>query len=194
MASEPQREQRERLPFEPVRSRKKTAKTAKSAKSAKLAAPAQPSASSPPGTAQRDTSQRSTARSSQPTAQPKPTEREQSPEPTAAALAATRIPDVVSHRMIRRMAIFCGIPTSLGISTFIGSYWIVSHEWFPLPNVAVVIASMGWFGLGVLGLSYGVLSASWDEAVAGSWLGWDEFTTNAGRMVAAWRSARKPKA
>ncbi len=185
MASEPQRE---RLPFEPVRSRKKTAKSAKST------APAQPSASSPKGTAQPDTSQRSTARSAQPTAKPKPAGRDQSPAPAVSAPAATRIPDAVSNRMIRRMVIFCGIPTSLGISTFIGSYLIVSHEWFPLPNVAVVIASMGCFGLGVLGLSYGVLSASWDEAVAGSWLGWDEFTTNTGRMVSAWRSARKPKA
>lgn len=96
--------------------------------------------------------------------------------------------------MIRRMVIFCGIPSLLGISTFIGSYLVVSHDWFPLPNVAVVIASMGCFGLGVLGLSYGVLSASWDEAVAGSWLGWDEFTTNAGRMVSAWRSARASRA
>jgi hypothetical protein len=48
---------------------------------------------------------------------------------------------------------------------------------------------MGFFGLGVLGLSYGVLSASWDEDEPGTKFGWQEFKTNFGRMTAAWRSA-----
>ena len=106
--------------------------------------------------------------------------------------AAMAIPDVVSKRMIRRMGLFCGIPTAAGISTFIASYLVVSKGWFPLPNSAVVLLSMGFFGLGVLGLSYGVLSASWEEENPGSKLGWEEFTTNFGRMRAAWRS-QQPK-
>ncbi|MBW4497305.1 MAG: PAM68 family protein [Oscillatoria princeps RMCB-10] len=101
------------------------------------------------------------------------------------------IPDAVSKRMIGRMALLCGVPTALGIGTFIASYITVSNEWFKLPNVAVVLVSMGFFGLGVLGLSYGVLSASWDEEIPGSKLGWKEFTTNLGRMREAWQS-RKP--
>ena len=92
------------------------------------------------------------------------------------------IPKVVSDRMARRMALFCGVPTALGMTTFIVSYLIVSHGWFKLPNVAVVLVSMGFFGLGVLGLSYGVISASWDEEIVGSKLGWREFTTNWGRI------------
>lgn len=100
------------------------------------------------------------------------------------------IPKVVSNRMARRMALFCGVPTALGIITFIASYFIISHG-FKLPNVAVVLVSMGFFGLGVLGLSYGVLSASWDEEALGSKLGWQEFTVNWGRMVSAWRSTRQ---
>jgi hypothetical protein len=100
------------------------------------------------------------------------------------------IPDAVSKRMIGRMALLCGVPTALGISTFIASYIIVSNEFFKLPNVAVVLVSMGFFGLGVLGLSYGVLSASWDEEIPGSKLGWKEFTTNLGRMRSAWQSRK----
>ena len=100
------------------------------------------------------------------------------------------IPDAVSKRMIQRMALLCGVPTTLGIGTFIASYIIVSNEWFKLPNVAVVLVSMGLFGLGVLGLSYGVLSASWDEEIPGSKLGWKEFTTNLGRMREAWQSRK----
>ncbi len=100
------------------------------------------------------------------------------------------IPDAVSKRMIARMALLCGVPTALGICTFIASYIIVSNEFFKLPNVAVVLVSMGFFGLGVLGLSYGVLSASWDEEIPGSKLGWKEFTTNLGRMRSAWQSRK----
>jgi hypothetical protein len=103
------------------------------------------------------------------------------------------IPKIVSDRMIRRMALLCGIPSALGMSTFIVSYWIVSNELFELPNTAVVIVSLGFFGLGVLGLSYGVLSASWDEEIAGSAIGWSEFTTNWGRMTEARRAAKQKR-
>jgi hypothetical protein len=101
------------------------------------------------------------------------------------------IPDVVSHRMAQRMALFCGVPSLLGLSTFFVSYLSVTQNWVDLPNVVVVLVSIGFFGLGVLGLSYGVISASWDEEVPGSKLGWSEFTTNFGRLTEAWRSPDK---
>ncbi|MBE9180831.1 PAM68 family protein [Oculatella sp. LEGE 06141] len=140
---------RDRLPFEPAKSRKQAEKKAAATKSA-------------------TEKPRRTASSNQ-----------------------TTIPDVVSKRMVRRMALFCGIPTVFGMSTFVASYLVVSNNLIELPNVAVVLVSMGFFGLGVLGLSYGVLSASWDEEIPGSKLGWVEFTTNLGRMTKAWRSAGK---
>ena len=101
-----------------------------------------------------------------------------------------QIPKAVSQRMVRRMALLSGIPTVLGISTFFVSYWIVTQTEIKLPNTAVLLVSMACFGFGVLGLSYGVLSASWEEQ-AGSILGWKEFTGNFGRMTAAWRSVKE---
>jgi hypothetical protein len=101
------------------------------------------------------------------------------------------IPEEVSKRMIRRMALFSGIPTALGISSFVVSYYIVINEIFELPTVAVLLVSLGFFGLGVLGLSYGVLSTSWDEGRVGSLVGADEFGVNFGRMVQAWKSGRR---
>jgi hypothetical protein len=98
------------------------------------------------------------------------------------------IPKAVSDRMVGRVAFFSGIPTVLGMLTFIVSYFIVKQELFKLPNTAVVLVSMGFFGLGVLGLSYGALSASWDEDSPGSILGWQEFALNFGRLRSAWRS------
>lgn len=100
------------------------------------------------------------------------------------------VPKIVSDRMARRMALFCGIPTVLGMATFIASYLVISHG-LKIPNVMVVLVSTAFFGLGVLGLSYGVLSASWDEEAPGSKLGWQEFGTNWGRMMSAWRSNKQ---
>ncbi len=101
------------------------------------------------------------------------------------------IPDSVSQRMIKRMAIFSGIPTGLGMSSFFVFYWVVSHDLLDIPNSVVGAISLGLFGLGVLGLSYGIFSASWDENQVGSLWGWQEFTENLGRTVKAWRNARQ---
>lgn len=100
------------------------------------------------------------------------------------------LPKVVSDRMARRMAVFCGVPTVLGMATLIGGYIAISHGIKP-PGVLVLALSMGFLGLSVLGLTYGILSASWDEEAAGSKLGVQEFAVNWGRMLAAWKSTRQ---
>jgi hypothetical protein len=104
------------------------------------------------------------------------------------------IPDVVSKRMARRMAVFCGIPTAMGMSSFFIFYWILSHQWLELPPYFVLFVTLSWFGLGFLGLSYGIFSASWDENKVGSWWGLEEFKLNWGRMgnsISSWRASRK---
>ncbi len=106
------------------------------------------------------------------------------------AAASTTVPEVVSRRMVRRMSLFSGVPTFLGMLTFVASYFIVTQGGIKLPTSAVLLVSLGFFGLGVLGLSYGILSTSWDEEQAGSWLGTEQFSLNLGRMKGAWREAR----
>ena len=101
------------------------------------------------------------------------------------------IPEVVSQRMIRRVAGFCGIPTALGITSLIVSYLLVTLADIQLPPIAVLLVNMGLFGLGVVGITYGVLSASWDEETPGTFLGFDEFSTNWGRMTEVWRDTQK---
>lgn len=149
----------QRLPFEPRTKRKKTAK-----------APPEPEKSPPSKTAAKK-------------------DKPEKSKPATAKSESMAVPEVVSKRMVRRMALLCGVPSVLGIATFFVSYLLVTQAGVKLPNVAVVLVSMGFFGLGVLGLSYGVLSASWDEDVPGTKLGWQEFTTNLGRMTSAWRKA-----
>lgn len=158
----------ERLPFEP--GRKKAKSTAK---------PAPEPVKTPAKEAKPAFIEKRPKTSSK-----KPVAKERSRESLA-------VPDVVSKRMARRMAFFCGVPTTLGIATFVVSYFLVTKGIYKLPNVAVVLVSMLFFGLGVVGLSYGLLSASWDEDREGGLVGANEFSTNLGRLVSAWKEARQ---
>lgn len=103
---------------------------------------------------------------------------------------AQGIPEQVSQRMVRRMALFCGVPTGLGLASFPTGYFIL-QQGIELPNVAVLLVSLGFLGLGVLGLTYGVLSASWDEETPGDALGWSEFKLNLGRTLESWKEVRE---
>ena len=58
------------------------------------------------------------------TEEPKP-DKQPKPKATKTGPQAQSIPEVVSKRMISRIALFCGVPTILGISTFFVSYLIV---------------------------------------------------------------------
>lgn len=167
----------QRLPFEPRQKRPKNR-------------PTQPEPSATKNTSKQDkqTPASKDKSKTKPEASPSKTATKKN-KPAVVTRNSMVIPDVVSKRMARRMAVLCGIPSILGISTFFVSYFLVTNVHLKLPNVAVVLLSMGFFGLGVVGLSYGVLSASWDEETPGTTLGWQEFTTNLGRMTSAWRSA-----
>ena len=103
------------------------------------------------------------------------------------------IPDIVSGRMIRRVLVFCGIPVLMGMGVFIGSYFILINHIAKVPNTLVLLTSMGCLGLSVLGLTYGILSACWDEEEDsnGTLLGWQEFKINFGRMADAYRASKR---
>ena len=102
------------------------------------------------------------------------------------------IPKNVSQRMLRRMAFFSGMPIVLGVGVFFLSYYLQSREIVEFAPVAVLLVTMGCFGLGVLGLTYGVLSASWDEGPGGL-IGLKEFKLNFGRAVESWRAGKEAK-
>ncbi|NET44975.1 PAM68 family protein [Okeania sp. SIO2B3] len=100
------------------------------------------------------------------------------------------IPEVVSQRMISRMVLFSGTPLILSLLTFVISYFIITNDILILPNQAVLLVSMSFFGLSVIGLSYGLFSASWDEDRKGSLLGWQELKINFQRMKEARKEAK----
>ncbi|MEL6813382.1 MAG: PAM68 family protein [Cyanobacteria bacterium J06598_3] len=99
------------------------------------------------------------------------------------------IPEAVSRRMLRRMAILSGSPVVLGVGIFFLAYYLRSHEIVEFAPIVVLLSTMGCFGLGVLGLTYGVLSASWDSE-PGSLVGLEEFKLNFGRVMDARRASK----
>ncbi|MFN9644060.1 MAG: photosystem II biosynthesis protein [Cyanobacteriota bacterium] len=100
------------------------------------------------------------------------------------------IPEAVANRMARRIAIATGGPTVLGMGVFIASYVLVSSHLLDIPPSATLLAS-GWcFLLGLVGLSYGVLSASWEDA-PGSLLGAEQIPLNLSRIKTSLRALRE---
>ncbi|ABG49662.1 conserved hypothetical protein [Trichodesmium erythraeum IMS101] len=104
--------------------------------------------------------------------------------------AESSIPEIVSRRMISRMVLLSGTPLLLALLTFVFGYFIIINDLFTLPNQVILLVSISFFGLSVIGLSYGIFSASWDEDKKGSLLGLQELKTNFQRMKEAWKEAK----
>ena len=96
---------------------------------------------------------------------------------------AARVPDAVANRMIMRMATFGGVPVFLGIGVFVWFYFQATNEDNVFQPTAVAAATTVPWVLGLLGIGFGALSASWDEEDEGSALGVDEIKLNVGRLV-----------
>jgi hypothetical protein len=72
------------------------------------------------------------------------------------------------------------------MGTFVASYLLVSRSILDIPPAVTLVTSGGFFLLGVLGLSYGVLSASWEEA-PGSLLGLEQIGVNVSRLRSSFK-------
>ncbi len=163
---------RGRLPFEP-RKNSKNKPAASTKENSSVNKPQKASTSASPKSAKVQVKKaKSTSRSSRPNSN------------------LSAIPDLVSKRMGKRMAVFCGIPSVLGMSSLFIFYWLKVKEIVELPSYLAISVSFGFLGLGVLGLSYGLFSACWDEDRAGTLMGFDEFKVNLGRTKDAWKASK----
>ncbi len=98
------------------------------------------------------------------------------------------IPKYVADRMAKRIFFTAGIPTLMGMSVFVISYIIVTRKIAEIPPSSTIAISALFFILGLGGLSYGILSASWDRA-PGSFLGLENIPLNIQRAKAAFKPA-----
>jgi len=117
---------------------------------------------------------------------PSPAQPPKRPPNSAGSRGQRSIPEAVANRMARRIAIATGIPTVLGMATFVVSYLLVSRAVLDIPPAITLVTSGGFFLLGVVGLSYGVLSASWEDA-AGTLLGLEQIGKNVSRLRSSFK-------
>mmetsp|Transcript_32224 Transcript_32224/g.82475 ORF Transcript_32224/g.82475 Transcript_32224/m.82475 type:complete len:207 (-) Transcript_32224:99-719(-) len=87
-------------------------------------------------------------------------------------------PTEITDNMLQRIIIFSGLPVFTGFLMFPMFYYLKVAKGIDLPTWVVYIATGLAFGGGLAGISYGVLSASWDPRRKGSALGLTEFQAN----------------
>ena len=97
------------------------------------------------------------------------------------AIRQEAIPRYVADRMARRVAVFTGLPTVAGMGVFIGSYLLITKGIADIAPGLTLAGSGFFFLLGLVGLSFGVLSSSWDPQ-PGSLLGLENLKPNVQRM------------
>jgi hypothetical protein len=102
--------------------------------------------------------------------------------------SSSGIPKYVADRMARRIFFTAGIPTILGMSVFVISYIIVTRNIAEIPPSSTIAISAMFFLLGLAGLSFGILSASWDKE-PGSFFGIENIPMNIKRAKAAFKPA-----
>ena len=107
---------------------------------------------------------------------------------TTTKRSSTGIPKYVADRMARRIFFTAGIPTILGMSVFVISYIIVTRNIAEIPPSSTIAISALFFLLGLAGLSFGILSASWDKE-PGSFFGIENIPMNIQRAKAAFKPA-----
>ena len=98
------------------------------------------------------------------------------------------IPKYVADSMARRIFFTAGIPTIMGMSVFVVSYIIVTKNIAEIPPSSTIAISALFFLIGLAGLSFGILSASWDKE-PGSFFGIENIPLNIKRAKAAFKPA-----
>ena len=109
-------------------------------------------------------------------------------EPNIKVQKSSGIPKYVADRMARRIFFTAGIPTIMGMSVFVVSYFIVTRKIAEIPPSSTIAISALFFLLGLAGLSFGILSASWDKE-PGSFFGIENIPLNIQRAKSAFKPA-----
>lgn len=97
------------------------------------------------------------------------------------------IPEVVTNRMMTRVGISVGAPLFVGLLFFPFFYYLKVGLKIDVPTWVPFIVSFFFFGSALLGVSYGIVSSSWDPMREGSFLGWNEAQKN---WPVFWQSLR----
>lgn len=102
------------------------------------------------------------------------------------------MPEAVGDRMLKRMVVGFGVPMAAGFVSF--AAFIISARYYDMTirPTTVAVTTQAIFALGVIGITYGPLSASWDEDREGSVLGLEEVGKNFQNLLASMRGTDGP--
>eukprot|EP00536_Pseudo-nitzschia_multiseries_P012619 jgi/Psemu1/244743/estExt_Genewise1.C_4920034 len=91
---------------------------------------------------------------------------------------AAVIPEKVAQRMGKRMLPFVGIPLFGSMGAFAGFWYMATYRDMEFQPVLVAGTTIALLLIGLVGITYSMMSASWDPEREGSVLGTDEFSRN----------------
>ena len=101
------------------------------------------------------------------------------------------IPERVAQRMGKRMLPFVGIPLFGGMGAFVAFWYFATYKGVEFEPVVVAATTIGMLAISLLGITYSVLSASWDDDREGGALGIDEFKKNVGSVTQGVKRSRE---
>mmetsp|Transcript_123488 Transcript_123488/g.357059 ORF Transcript_123488/g.357059 Transcript_123488/m.357059 type:complete len:261 (+) Transcript_123488:68-850(+) len=91
---------------------------------------------------------------------------------------AAVIPEKVAQRMGMRMLPFVGIPLFGAMGSFVGFWYMATYRDMEFQPALVAATSIALLATGLIGITYSIMSASWDPDREGSFLGTEEFSKN----------------
>jgi len=104
---------------------------------------------------------------------------------------AAAIPDRVADRMGKRMLPFVGVPLFGGMGAFVAFWYFATYRDVEFQPAVVATATVSILAVGLLGITYSVMSASWDpDSEGGSALGVEEFNSNLGEIKSGLKRSR----
>lgn len=101
------------------------------------------------------------------------------------------IPERVAQRMGKRMLPFVGIPLFGGMGAFVAFWYFATYKGVEFEPVVVAATTIGLLAISLLGITYSVLSASWDDDREGGALGVEEFKKNVGSVTQGVKRSRE---
>ena len=101
------------------------------------------------------------------------------------------IPEPVAQRMGKRMLPFVGVPLFGGMGAFVAFWYFATYKNYEFQPAMVAFSTIAILAVGLIGITYSVMSASWDVEEEGSALGFDEFQKNLGSISDGFKRTRE---
>jgi len=93
-------------------------------------------------------------------------------------------------RMGKRMLPFVGLPLFGGMGAFVAFWYFATYKNLEFQPALVAFTTIAMLAIGLVGITYSIMSASWDPENEGSTLGFEEIKTNLGNIKAGLQRSR----